>query len=76
MKATKSLRKNKRLIWVVLFDILLVFSVFSVVEYVNELIKKDITNTLEEVASQNKDIITNNLNSEMNAINLAASQIA
>lgn len=69
------LLKNKWLVAIIVLNIVLIFSVFSIINYLNAQVKSDIQTTLFEIADQNRSIISNKLASEMTTINLSANQI-
>ena len=72
----KSIFRNKLFVVTVIACIVLLFSVFFLMNYVQNLLYSDVRITLMEIVSQNKDVISSKLLVELNNMELASQQVS
>lgn len=60
----------------IIINVMMVFAVLLVMNYVQKLLYTDVQTSLTEVVTQNKDVITTRLNSEMNNLENMSSKVS
>ncbi|MEG0076821.1 bifunctional diguanylate cyclase/phosphodiesterase [Anaerorhabdus sp.] len=68
--------KKLPLLLLLLVNALLVLTIFALMSYAQNLLNDDIETNLKEIVEQNKDVINNNLSSEVNSLSIVAKQLA